>query len=129
MKAMFIVMVMVAVLSVAVVAVADEIIMVAPVADEISMGMLHGTVAGVDNAAKTVDIKLSQPGILRSESENRQFSTDEVTNITMCSMQKQFDDIKVGEEADIAYEEINGRYIARNIDLKLPILGCNLESM
>lgn len=89
------------------------------------MSTLKGEVIAVDNYAKTLTVKASETSepYMTGKDHVFSFDTNEMTNVKMCTMNKSFRDIGVGEKVTLTYHEKDRKLIADAIDIDVPTLS------
>ncbi|MGD0885530.1 MAG: hypothetical protein ABSA46_11795 [Thermodesulfovibrionales bacterium] len=83
---------------------------------------LKGEVVAVDKIAHTFTVKSSDP-LSRESDREFTFATDEGTNVNMCTMNKSFRDIGIGEKVTLTYHKEQGELIADAINIDVPTLA------
>jgi hypothetical protein len=78
--------------------------------EKIKVKQLTGEVAAVDAAAKSIIVKGKQAEMV--------FSTDDKITVTANKEKKTLLDVKIGDKITLKYSEINGKNIAKNIEIK-----------
>src|SRR5271169_1125324 len=81
-------------------------------ADKVIVKMVAGDVVTVDAAVKILTIKGRKAEVV--------IATDERTTIKIDKEKKTLSDVKVGDKVTVKYAVIDGKNIARSIDIKTP---------
>ncbi|HXZ94457.1 MAG TPA: DUF5666 domain-containing protein [Dehalococcoidia bacterium] len=91
---------------------------------------LKGQVVAFDPQAHMLTVTSTDkiPALVSGTLGEFTFSTDEMTQVTMCSQNMSVDDIKVGQEVTVSYHERDGQLYADSIAMPTPpLLACLLE--
>ncbi len=79
-------------------------------AGKVKVKQITGDVAAVDAAAKSLTVKGKKAEVV--------LSTDEKTAVKMGKEKKALSDVKVGDKVTVKYSEVNGKGIAKSIEIK-----------
>src|SRR5512135_1096840 len=87
---------------------------------------LEGKVLGVDYLARTLTMKTEEPLLpsIFGTSNEYTFTLGEMVNVLMCSQNKTFEDINVGDRVKVIYHETEGNLIADTIVMTTPLIAC-----
>lgn len=90
-----------------------------------SKANLKGEVVAIDDYARTVTVKSMEtvPSSGIETEDNVTFTTDKETNVTSCTQNMIFSDLKVGEKVNITYHEAEGKLVADVIDIAPVVLA------
>jgi len=83
---------------------------------------LKGEVVAVDGVTHTLTVKSGEPSASGSEREFT-FATSETTRVNMCTMNKSFRDIGIGEIVSLTYHKEGGELVADAINIDVPTLA------
>ena len=87
---------------------------------------LKGEVVAIDENARALTVKSMEATTSYGSSMRNDItvSTDKGTNVTSCTQNRRFSDLKVGEKVDITYHMTEGKLVADIIDIAPIILAC-----
>ena len=90
-----------------------------------SKANLRGEVVAIDDYARTVTVKSMETifSYGNSMKDNITVATDKETNVTSCTQNMIFSDLKVGEKVNITYHEAEGKLVADVIDITPVVLA------
>ena len=90
-----------------------------------SKANLKGEVVAIDDYARTVTVKSMETifSYGNSMKDNITVATDKETNVTSCTQNMIFSDLKVGEKVNITYHEAEGKLVADVIDIAPVVLA------
>lgn len=83
---------------------------IAVAAEKIKVKQITGDVAAVDAAAKSLTVKGKKAEVV--------VSTDDKTVVKAAKEKKTLSDVKVGDRVTVRYSELDGKNIAKSIDIK-----------
>ena len=79
-------------------------------AEKVKVKQITGDVGAVDAAAKSLTVKGKKAEVA--------LSTDEKTAVKMGKEKKTLSDVKVGDKVTVKYSEVNGKGVAKSIEIK-----------
>lgn len=79
-------------------------------AEKVKIKQITGEVGAVDAAARSLTVKGKKAEVV--------LSTDEKTTVKTEKEKKSLSDVKVGDKITIKYSEVNGKNVAKNIEIK-----------
>lgn len=78
--------------------------------EKVKVKQITGEVAAVDAAAKSLTVKGKKAEVV--------ISTDEKTAVKAGKEKKSLSDVKVGDKVTVKYSEVDGKNIAKSIEIK-----------
>ncbi len=78
--------------------------------EKVKVKQITGDVAAVDAAAKSLTVKGKKAEVV--------ISTDEKTVVKAAKEKKSLSDVKVGDKVTVKYSEVDGKNIAKSIEIK-----------
>ncbi len=92
----------------------------------------QGEVVAVDSASGSFSVmSMEQPSYVSPSDATAglMFRTDNSTTVSMCNMRQDIHAIKVGQQVDLTYryDEKTGNYIAGSINVRTPLVACNIK--
>jgi len=90
---------------------------------------IKGKVVAFDRFGGTLTIKPigTDSSSAAETSGELTFTTSDTSSVTMCTMNKDLRDIRVGENVDVTYHGKDGNFFADAIDISTPVFACYTE--